>query len=42
MKRKNARIIVHPKTKERTEVPEKMQLCFKPCPAVKEQFYREE
>lgn len=42
MKRKNARIIVHPKTQERTEVPEKMQLTFKPCAAIKEQFYREE
>ena len=40
MKRKNARVIVHPKTQERTEVPEKMQLTFKPTAAVKEQLYR--
>ncbi len=40
MQRKNARVVVHPKTKERTEIPEKMQLTFKPNQAVKEQFYR--
>ena len=36
MKKRNARIVVHPKTKERTEVPEKMQLVFKPNQAVKD------
>lgn len=40
MQRKNARVVIHPKTKERTEIPEKMQLVFKPTQAVKEQFYR--
>ena len=40
MTRKSARIVVHPKTKERTEIPEKMQLTFKPTAAVKEHFYR--
>ena len=30
MKRKNARVVVHPQTKERTTIPEKMQLTFKP------------
>ena len=38
MKKRNARIVVHPKTKERTEVPEKMQLVFKPNQAVKDMF----
>ena len=38
MKRRNARVIVHPKTKERTEVPEKMQLTFKPNQSVKELY----
>jgi DNA-binding protein HU-beta len=38
MKRRNARVVVHPKTKERTEVPEKMQLVFKPNQAIKEQL----
>lgn len=40
MQRKSARVVIHPKTKERTEIPEKMQLTFKPNAAVKEQFYR--
>jgi nucleoid DNA-binding protein len=38
MKRRNARIIVHPKTQIRTEVPEKMQLNFKPNQAAKDMF----
>ncbi len=38
MKRRNARIVVHPKTQKRTEVPEKMQLTFKPNQAVKDMF----
>ena len=38
MKKRNARIVVHPKTKERTEVPEKMQLVFKPNQTVKDMF----
>jgi DNA-binding protein HU-beta/integration host factor subunit alpha len=38
MKRRNARVIVHPKTQIRTEVPEKMQLSFKPNQAAKEMF----
>ena len=38
MKKRNARIVVHPKTKERTEVPEKMRLVFKPNQAVKDMF----
>ena len=38
MKKRNARIVVHPKTKERTEVPEKMQLVFKPNQAIKDIF----
>ena len=38
MKKRNARIVVHPKTQERTEVPEKMQLVFKPNQAVKDMF----
>ncbi|MBQ5387532.1 MAG: HU family DNA-binding protein [Paludibacteraceae bacterium] len=40
MQRKSARVVVHPKTRERTEIPEKMQLTFKPTQAVKDQFYR--
>jgi DNA-binding protein HU-beta len=40
MQRRSARVVVHPKTKERTEIPEKMQVTFKPTQAVKEQFYR--
>ena len=38
MKRKNARVVVHPQTKERTVVPEKMQLSFKPNQSTKEQL----
>lgn len=38
MKRKNAREVVHPTTKERTLVPEKMQLTFKPSTTTKEQL----
>lgn len=38
MKRKNARDIIHPTTKERTTIPEKMQLSFKPNQTVKEQL----
>jgi DNA-binding protein HU-beta len=38
MTRKNARTIVHPKTKELTIVPEKMQLSFKPSNNIKEQL----
>ena len=38
MKKRNARIVVHPKTQERTEVPEKMQLNFKPNQAAKDMF----
>ena len=38
MKRKNARIVVHPQTKERTEITEKMQLTFKPNQSTKEQL----
>ena len=38
MKKRNARIVVHPKTQERTEIPEKMQLAFKPNQAIKDIF----
>lgn len=38
MKRKSARVVVHPQTKERTTIPEKMQLTFKPNQNVKEQI----
>ncbi len=38
MKRKNARVVVHPQTKERTTIPEKMQLVFKPNQTTKEQL----
>lgn len=38
MKRKSAREVVHPSTKQRTLVPEKMQLTFKPSTATKEQL----
>ena len=38
MKRKSARVVVHPQTKERTIVPEKMQLTFKPNQTIKEQL----
>ncbi len=36
MTRKNARTIVHPRTGERTAVPEKMRLQFKPQQHLKE------
>ena len=38
MKRKSAREVVHPTTKQRTLVPEKMQLTFKPSTSTKEQL----
>ena len=38
MKLRNARVVVHPKTQEKTEVPEKMQLTFKPNQAIKDIF----
>ena len=38
MKRKSARVVVHPQTKERTTIPEKMQLTFKPNQSIKEQL----
>lgn len=38
MQRKNARTIVHPKTKEITTIPEKMQLTFKASNTIKEQL----
>lgn len=38
MKKRNARTVVHPKTQERTEVPEKMQLVFKPNQITKDMF----
>ena len=38
MKLKNAREVVHPTTKQRTLVPEKMQLNFKASAAIKEQL----
>jgi DNA-binding protein HU-beta len=38
MQRKNARTIMHPKTKELTTVPEKMQLTFKASATIKEQL----
>ena len=38
MRRKNARVVVHPQTKERTTIPEKMQLTFKPNQTTKEQL----
>jgi nucleoid DNA-binding protein len=37
-KRKSAREVVHPKTKERTLVPEKLQLSFKASTSVKDQL----
>lgn len=40
MKRRNSRVIVHPQTQERTVVPEKMQLNFKPHQTIKDQLYR--
>ena len=38
MKKRSARVVVHPKTQERTEIPEKMQLVFKPNQAIKDIF----
>ena len=38
MQRKNARTVVHPKTKEITTIPEKMQLTFKASTTIKEQL----
>ncbi len=38
MKRKSAREIIHPQTKERTIIPEKMQLTFKASNTIKEQL----
>ena len=38
MKRKNAREVIHPKTQERTIVPEKMQLTFKVTATIKEKL----
>ena len=38
MTRKNARTVVHPKTKEKTYIPEKMQLTFKASNNIKEQL----
>ncbi len=38
MKRKNARVIVHPRTGERTAVPEKMQLTFKAHRTIKDKL----
>jgi nucleoid DNA-binding protein len=42
MKKRNARVVVHPKTQERTEIPEKMQLVFKPNQATKDMFNSKE
>lgn len=38
MKRKSSRDIVHPKTGEKTHIPEKMQLTFKPNTTIKEKL----
>ena len=38
MTRKNARTVVHPKTKELTTIPEKMQLSFKVSNTIKEEL----
>lgn len=38
MQRKGARTIMHPKTKELTTIPEKMQLTFKANATIKEQL----
>lgn len=38
MTRRNARTVVHPKTKELTTIPEKMQLTFKANATIKEQL----
>ncbi len=42
MKKRKARVVVHPKTQERTEIPEKMQLAFKPNQATKDMFNSKE
>ena len=38
MQRKSARTVVHPKTKELTTIPEKMQLTFKASNTIKVQL----
>ena len=38
MTRKNARTVIHPKTQEKTYIPEKMQLTFKASNSIKEQL----
>lgn len=38
IKRKNSREVVHPTTKQRTVVPEKLQLNFKASAVIKEQL----
>ena len=38
MQRKNARTVMHPKTKELTTIPEKMQLTFKANTSITEQL----
>ena len=38
MQRKSARTVVHPKTRELTTIPEKMQLTFKASNTIKEQL----
>ena len=38
MTRKNARTVVHPKPKELTTIPEKMQLSFKVSNTIKEEL----
>ena len=38
MQRKSARTVIHPKTKELTTIPEKMQLSFKANSSIKEQL----
>ena len=38
MQRKSARTVVHPKTRELTTIPEKMQLTFKDSNTIKEQL----
>ena len=41
MQRKSARTVVHPKTRELTTIPEKMQLTFKASNTIKEQLKNE-
>ena len=38
MQRKSSRTVIHPKTKELTTIPEKMQLTFKASNSIKEQL----